>query len=190
MKPKTFTIIFIIISILFISFLPRLRYGRENSFENNRDRNDKFRSVLDNTLKNYPCIPSPENYEVGVVSQVIDGDSIRVIIDGQEFEVRYIGIDAPEMTGEDQTAGRESKAANQLLVEGKEVVLFRDVSQTDQFGRLLRYVLVESVFVNYQMVLDGHAIAKSYPPDIACQNYFNEAKYSDLEEFSDNEYFK
>jgi hypothetical protein len=35
--------------------------------------------------------------EVATVVKVVDGDTIRVDIDGVEYPVRYIGIDAPEI---------------------------------------------------------------------------------------------
>jgi micrococcal nuclease len=53
------------------------------------------------------------------------------------------------------------------LVEGKRVLLVRDVSETDRYGRLLRYVYVGDVFVNAAMVSEGYATAATFPPDVA-----------------------
>ena len=39
--------------------------------------------------------PSPER-NLGVVAEIVDGDTIKVLIDGQIYPVRYIGIDLPE----------------------------------------------------------------------------------------------
>ena len=39
--------------------------------------------------------PSPER-NLGVVTEIGDGDTIKVLIDGQIYPVRYIGIDLPE----------------------------------------------------------------------------------------------
>lgn len=41
----------------------------------------------------------------------------------------------------------ESTVRNASLVEGKTVTLVKDISETDRFDRLLRYVLVGDVFV-------------------------------------------
>lgn len=51
------------------------------------------------------------------------------------------------------------------MIEGEIVFLEKDVSETDASGRLLRYVYVNSTFVNYQLVYSGYAFANEYPPD-------------------------
>lgn len=50
----------------------------------------------------------------------------------------------------------------------------RDVSETDPHGRLLRYVYVDNVFVNAELVREGLARAKAYPPDTIYQDYLEE----------------
>lgn len=59
-------------------------------------------------------------------------------------------------------------------MEGKVVRLEKDASNTDRYGRLLRYVFVNGTFVNAQLVKDGLAGAKAYPPDTKYQDYFEE----------------
>ena len=105
--------------------------------------------------------------EVAKVIQVIDGDTITV---AGGYRVRYIGIDTPEVYPEKEAYGAEAWRANRLLVEGKEVRLERDVSQTDKYGRLLRYVYVDDILVNAELVKQGLAEAKAYPPDIKYQD--------------------
>ncbi|MCL0053044.1 thermonuclease family protein [Dehalococcoidales bacterium] len=85
--------------------------------------------------------------------------------------VRYIGIDAPEIHPELEAYGMEALQANRELVEGKIVHLERDVSETDKYGRLLRYVYVDDVFVNAELVRQGLAQAKAYPPNTKYQEY-------------------
>ncbi|NIM05287.1 MAG: hypothetical protein GTN65_06650, partial [Armatimonadetes bacterium] len=65
--------------------------------------------------------------------------------------------------------GAEAWQANRELVEGKEVRLERDVSETDRYGRLLRYVYVDDVLVNAELVKKGLAEVRSYPPDTRYQ---------------------
>jgi len=124
---------------------------------------------------NFPCIPSPENPEVGYVVKVIDGDSIKALIDGKEFELRYIGINSPEYYSDDKAAAERATRENKVLVEGKKIYLFKDVSNTDYFGRLLRYVFTDNFFVNFEMVERGMADSKPYYPDVSCQKLFNQA---------------
>lgn len=108
------------------------------------------------------CTSPPDT---ALVIQVIDGDTI--VIEGG-YRVRYIGIDTPEIHPQREAYGMEALEANQELVEGKIVRLERDVSQTDN-GRLLRYVWVDGIFVNAELVRLGLAEAKAYPPDIKRQ---------------------
>jgi micrococcal nuclease len=110
------------------------------------------------------CTPVTEE---GVrVIRVIDGDTIEI---SGGVHVRYIGIDTPETYPEMEFYGLEAKAKNIELVEGKLVTLERDVSDTDRYGRLLRYVYVDGVFVNGELVRLGYAEAVAYPPDTRYQ---------------------
>ncbi len=88
--------------------------------------------------------------------------------------MRYIGIDAPEVYPKLEAFGMEAWQANRQLVEGKDVRLERDVSETDGYGRLLRYVYVDDILVNAELVKEGLAQAKAYPPDIKYQDYLEE----------------
>ena len=104
-----------------------------------------------------------------VVTRVIDGDTIE-LSDGSR--VRYIGIDTPESTTQHECFGQAASARNKQLVEGKTVQLEKDVSETDRYGRLLRYVYVDGVMVNEQLVLEGYAQVSTFPPDVKYQNRF------------------
>lgn len=127
----------------------------------------------------YLCVNPGEGYEVARVIRVIDGDSIEVKIGSDRYEVRYIGINTPEFHSEDQAAAILATEANEALLFSQDVYLFRDVSNTDKFGRLLRYVFTEAEFVNLEMVKQGFAESRSYPPDVACQNLFDQASTAD-----------
>ena len=48
----------------------------------------------------------------------------------------------------------------------------KDVSETDKYGRLLRYVYVGNLFVNAHLVKFGWAQAATYPPDVKYSSYF------------------
>jgi len=91
--------------------------------------------------------------EVGLVARVVDGDTVE-LADGQR--VRYLGIDTPEL-GEPYSY--EALQLNIALVEGKRVELQRGNEDKDQYGRLLRYVYVDGIFVNAQLVAQGYATA-------------------------------
>ncbi len=98
------------------------------------------------------------------VLEVVDGDTLVVDVDGVRESVRLIGINAPE-----REACVYQEATDRLadLVAEGEVLLVQDVSERDEFGRLLRYVLVGAADAGEQLVEEGLAVARRYPPDLA-----------------------
>lgn len=119
--------------------------------------------------------PGDPTSEVLVV-RVIDGDTIE--LEGGQ-RVRYIGIDTPETVDPRNPVecfGREAASENRRLVEGKLVSLAKDVSETDRFGRLLRYVYIDEVMVNETLVRNGFAYAVTYPPDVKYQEQLQKAE--------------
>lgn len=105
--------------------------------------------------------------------EVVDGDTIKVDVGGEVHTLRYIGIDAPETVHPEEPVewmGPEATESNRQLVEGQTVYLEKDVSETDQYGRLLRYVyLADGTFVNAELVRLGYALSATYPPDVKHQ---------------------
>lgn len=103
--------------------------------------------------------------DMAVVTEVIDGDTI--VIEGG-CHVRYIGIDAPES---DELYYLQAKQINEDLIAGRKVRLESDISDKDNYGRLLRYVYVGDNFVNAEIVRQGCAWSVAYPPDVKYQVY-------------------
>jgi hypothetical protein len=98
------------------------------------------------------------------VVRVVDGDTIRVDIDDEEYAVRYIGINTPETY---ERGYANATKENRRLVAGQTVFLERDVSDTDHWGRLLRNVFLEDgTFVNAELVRSGHAEVSTHLPDV------------------------
>jgi len=107
--------------------------------------------------------------ENGMVTQVIDGDTIEVRIGDVGYRVRYVGVNTPER---DEVCYQEATDANRALVSGQTVTLVRDQSNTDRYGRLLRFVYVGDLFVNATLVNQGYAEAVVYTPDMTLASYF------------------
>ena len=120
--------------------------------------------------EDFACLPPDGERTSGVVAGVIDGDTITVQVGVQKFTVRYIGVDTPETSVQPpERMGPEATARNRELVTGKRVTLVSDpgVGNTDRYNRLLRYVLVDEVFVNAVLVREG--FARYYAsPNAAC----------------------
>lgn len=114
-----------------------------------------------NIPTNIPGQP-PEGGEVARVTQIIDGDTIEVEMNGVGYRVRYVGVNTPER---DEACYQDAKNANAALVQGKTVTMVRDESNTDRYGRLLRYIYVGDRFVNAELVVQGYAEVVVYEPD-------------------------
>ena len=109
------------------------------------------------------CNPSPARQGQRVlVERVIDGDTI-VLASGER--VRYIGIDAPEVGDNAEPLGDEAMALNRTLVERRDAHLVAGMQDADRFGRLLRYVFVDGVLAEAELVREGLAEAREYQPD-------------------------
>lgn len=130
-------------------------------------------SLVDHFI-GYPYrLSDPSGFEEVTVTSVADGDTIRT---GDGRVVRLIGVNTPETSGETEAYGAEAKAFTKGILEGKKVYLEKDTSETDAYGRLLRYVWLElpekvddeaiaSHMFNAELVTEGYAQPYEFPPD-------------------------
>ena len=114
-------------------------------------------------------LPYFKAVESSVVERVADGDTI-LLKNGER--VRLIGIDAPE---KGEKCFQEAKNRLQQLVLGKQVVLLKDVSERDRYGRLVRFVYADNLFVNLVLVQEGLALAFEFEPDTGKAAVFRKA---------------
>lgn len=124
----------------------------------------------------------PVGYAVARVTRVIDGDTVEVRVTrvvpgagageveaGRRYDVRLIGIDTPETVKPGapvECFGHEASAASTVLIEGRQVLLVKDVEETDAYERLLRYVYLRDELVGARLVVNGYARAFPYPPNV------------------------
>lgn len=123
------------------------------------------------------------------VVRVVDGDTFQANIDGSECTVRLIGVDTPESVHPDQAKNTQEGAeasdhTKEILYEGRQVWLQKDVSETDKYDRLLRYVWLEkptdtnsaeeakAKMLNARLVADGWAEPLTIAPDTAWASLF------------------
>ncbi len=117
------------------------------------------------------------------VTNIVDGDTIEVLYQGEKLKVRYIGINTPETVDPRKPVecfGKQASDENKRLLEGKKVILEKDISETDKFDRLLRYVYLpledgSKLFVNDYLVREGFAFADTFPPDVKYSKRFIDA---------------
>lgn len=118
-------------------------------------------------LSLFPACIDRSRVSQATVLDVLDGDTIVALVNGNKEHIRYIGIDAPEKDLSPDLAVQSAEANKRLLKSG-DVTLYADQSNTDDYGRLLRYVFAGEIFVNRELVVLGLAEENSYPPDTAC----------------------
>jgi len=118
-------------------------------------------------------IRQPDEAKVteAVVERVIDGDTVKVRLkNGQTEDVRFLLIDTPETVNPEkpiQPYGPEaSRFTKEALPAGSEVLLERDESKADRYGRLLAYVWADGKMINQELLRKGLArVAYIYEPD-------------------------
>ncbi len=76
-------------------------------------------------------------YEKATLVRVVDGDTIIVDMKGENKRIRFLLVDAPEMSN----GGITSKQFVQdMIMPGQELFLEKDIGATDRYGRELRYI--------------------------------------------------
>jgi micrococcal nuclease len=130
-------------------------------------------------LAGYQATTGPEEGSTSTarVVRVVDGDTIRVVQDGREEAIRYIGVDTPETVKPGSPVecyGKAASAANRRLVDGEPVRLVGDVEARDRYGRRLAYVYRsrDDLFVNAELVRGGYATVLTIPPNVAHADEF------------------
>lgn len=201
MKRKKCTVLLTI-----IAFLAMIICGLQFSDKETEKLLDTMADMVSNWFGN----DAKENEDSGEFQavklvRVVDGDTIAVDIAGEEIKVRLIGIDTPESvasslyldrTGKENTPEGEKAAdyVKNMLEDTETVYLQKDVSDTDRYGRLLRYVWLEipendkdieeisTKMLNGILVWEGIAEPAAYAPDTAHQEDFEYlADYRDME---------
>jgi micrococcal nuclease len=132
-----------------------------------------FRAIIDSG----PRSPRRETSSC-TVTRIVDGDTIDCARVGR---VRLIGMDAPE-SNQRPFGGQATKALASLVRVGAEVRLEPDVEARDRYGRLLAYVWLGDVMVNWRMVREGWAVLLTYQPNVQYVEWFVDAERRAREE--------
>jgi micrococcal nuclease len=106
------------------------------------------------------------------IQRITDGDTIECTEVGR---VRLIGVDTPGLSQEPY-GQLASEALAELVPVGSRVELERDVELQDQYGRMLAYVWIDGLQVNWVMVRQGWAVLLTYPPNVQYVDWYTEAQ--------------
>lgn len=163
-------------------------YGKQVNWDN------ASRSVLINEPCTEVIVPkatqTSNTFEEAKVVRVIDGDTF-VIDRGQGQEkVRCILVDTPETKHPKKGIeyfGKEASAFTTNSLSGKTIYLQKDVSETDRYNRLLRYIWIErpssneptneeirSKCFNAILLSGGYAQVTTFPPDVKYVDLFRQ----------------
>lgn len=132
-------------------------------------------------------------FEEAKLIRVIDGDTIEVELNNTQYSVRLIGINTPESVAPDNYKTKNSiegtEASNtvkDMLSDIETIYLQKDISDTDKYDRLLRYVWLEkptnendineisTKMLNAILVNKGIAEIATYKPDTKYEWAFKE----------------
>lgn len=184
--------LFIIMVISFIAFptseTPETTFNRTVSKKVEAELLSVDREATIEEIESSVPIPVEEIFHKATVVEVIDGDTIKVDLNGQQQVVRLILVDTNEMTSPDVVSRYYAESAksytNDVLLN-KTVYLQPDVSPTDKYGNFLAYVwlampssstpTVEEIgyhCFNSLILENGYAKMATYPPDIAYSEFF------------------
>ena len=124
--------------------------------------NTRVLPTIDLTPRPSPTItPIPAEVR-GLVVQVLDGDTVAIVLEGdsmnQTYEVRYIGVDAPPNSPSDPW-GVVAYETNRRMTSRKVVRLVADQVDFDEDGRLLRHVFVGNQLMSVVLADQGLAEA-------------------------------
>ena len=183
MKNNLKKIIYLIVLIAITAFASYfLKDALDEKAQNNLNNTNTNTEIVTNTNEKEE-IELQEAY----VTKIIDGDTLGVTIDGNYYKVRLIGINCPEYTKEIEPYGKEATEYTTEKLYNKTIYLQKDISNTDNYDRLLRYVWLNKVVTideetiknslfNYELVINGLAHSNYYKPDITLQNYLEDAE--------------
>jgi micrococcal nuclease len=114
--------------------------------------------------------PASDNGRIPVkIVKVIDGDTIKVDVDGKEETVRFLLVDTPETvhpTKPVQPFGKEASQFTKDLLNSSDVELELGVGERDKYGRLLAYVYADGKSVQELLLEKGLArVAYVFEPN-------------------------
>jgi len=127
-----------------------------------------FTSVIIISLAFFLSEKSPGSSEprAYLVIKVVDGDTIKILINKRSVTVRLLGVDTPETVHPGKPVGHygpEASTFSKNLLKGEHVSLKYDSGRTSptigKYGRILAYVYrhPDGFFLNEELIRQGYA---------------------------------
>lgn len=154
------------------------------------DNNTKTVLINDKGQTPTPVVKSTNTFEEAKVLRVVDGDTIEIDRGRGKEKVRFVLVNTPETVHPKKGAefyGKEASNFTKSQLTGKTVYLQKDTSDTDRYGRLLRYIWIErpssdnpsneeikSKCFNAILLAGGYANLSTFPPDVKYVDLFRQ----------------
>lgn len=158
--------------------------------EVNWDNDTRTVVINDASIGNFQKTPekTQNTFEEAYVKRVVDGDTAVLVINNKEYKLRMILVDTPESVHPKKGLeyyGKEASDYTKAQLTGKTVYLQKDVSNTDRYGRVLRYVWlkrpttneptkdeVKNYCYNAILIKEGYGQLATFPPDVKYVDIF------------------
>jgi micrococcal nuclease len=130
---------------------------------------------------------APSDTLRGMVTRVVDGDTVHVLVAGEDRVVRLIGVDTPETVHPRkpvQFYGKEASAFTKKNLLNRTVWLEYDAAPLDRYGRHLAYLWLEEPggdeaavrrdLFNARLLLEGYGKVVTIQPNSKYAGLFAE----------------
>ena len=115
------------------------------------------------------------------VEKVVDGDTIKIDLNGKTTTVRLIGIDTPESVHPDKEKnvpeGKLASDYTKYLVEDRYVYIEYGEEPYDRYDRVLAYVYVDDNMINETLLKEGYAKVYTINPNNKYEEYFKQLEH-------------
>lgn len=154
------------------------------------DNDTKTVLINDKGQASASVVKSTNTFEEAKVLRVVDGDTIEIDRGRGKEKVRFVLVNTPETVHPKKGAefyGKEASNFTKSQLTGKTVYLQKDTSDTDRYGRLLRYIWIErpssdnpsneeikSKCFNAILLAGGYANLSTFPPDVKYVDLFRQ----------------
>ena len=167
---------FIVIGLIIIQ-LPKETNSAQKSVNNNPPLTNSKQQIFNRTYQPSTTNNQLNNREKAKVIYVFDGDTIEL---SDKRRIRYIGINTPELNSKlkikPECYATKSAEINKQLVLNQEIEMEKDQTDKDLYGRYIRYIWIDDVFINDFLVRQGFARVENIPPDTKYSKDFKEAQ--------------
>lgn len=103
--------------------------------------------ILEKETKSEESSTNNEKHQLYEIARVVDGDTLKVYIDGKKETIRLLNVNTPESVAEEEyrnvPLGKTASSFTKNFLDGHKVYLEYDIEKLDQYGRTLAFVYTE-----------------------------------------------